>query len=143
MREREEARGRPVIDSCSSGTKSTMNALNEKLRPPFLRISSTSRRAHVESVVLLEVRELTGASAASLGGATALMEAGVDKAVIPCNTIHQFLPYVEKELEKHATEYPQLKLKANKMRFFMMALRDVAFILNNKSDYSMHRFFST
>lgn len=39
-----------------------------------------------------------------------LMEAGVDKAVIPCNTIHQFVPYVEKELEKHATEYPQLKL---------------------------------
>ena len=41
----------PLMDSCSSGTRSTMKALNEKFLNEkfFFLCSSTSRRAHVES----------------------------------------------------------------------------------------------
>ena len=41
-------------------------------------------------------------------GAKVLMEAGIRMAVIPCNTIHQFLPTIKTATDKFAQENPDL-----------------------------------
>jgi aspartate/glutamate racemase len=41
-------------------------------------------------------------------GAKVLMEAGVRMAVIPCNTIHQFLPAINSAIDKFSQERPDL-----------------------------------